>query len=176
MPNKKKEIKKRSIELTQIVPIEERVETIERLIVFSFLAVATFYAIGWNQTYFLGKNLIIFHLTVFFISFPMALYYFAKTTVIFSWSLGESSGRLGKRLGESIGSYILKHESKLKTPFYLILALLGILIAHYILGKDLSDIIYSVLVIIIVAAVKKSFDYRPKTKKKKKTPTQKLLN
>lgn len=164
------------------IPIDERVECIERFIIFGFLTVITFKTTTENQAHFLGINLIIFHLTVFFISFPIAFYYFFKMVAIF----GESTGRLGERLGKSVGEYLQKHESKLKNPFRLSLVLVAILIAHYILGKDLSDIIYAVLLIVVGVVIKRYLDENPKTikkylddntkkKKKKKLTTQKIF-
>lgn len=105
------------------------------------LAAVTFYGITHNQ------NLIIFNLTVFFISFPLSFYYFIKI-----------AGIVGGRYGESVGSYILKHKSKLVIPFFLILVLIGILIM-YLLGKDLKDIISSIVLSFIIMVFKYGFDY-----------------
>lgn len=131
------------------IPAGERIESVERLIVFGFLAIITFNAITENKTYFFGKNIIILNLTVFFVCFPSAIYYFTKIIITASRRLGESYGRLGERLGESVGSYIQEHKPKLRIPFFLSLVLLSVLIAYYLLGKNMTDIIYSILLIFI---------------------------
>jgi hypothetical protein len=133
------------------ISLEERVENIEKFLLFGFLAVASFNAIAGN-TYFFGKNIIIFNLSVFFISFPLAIYYFSQITVI-----------LSGRYGESAGIFLQKHKSKLILPFYLILILISGLIM-YSVGKEFKDIISSILLAFIAVVFKYCFDYFSKKK------------
>ncbi len=79
-----------------------------------------------------GLNLTIWYLAVFLVSLPFAFYYFIIITISVSG-----------RLGDYIVSYIQKYKSKLEKPFYLGLVLLVVLIAHYTLGKSLTDIVSS---------------------------------
>lgn len=127
------------------IPIEERVEGIEKFLIFGSLSVASFIAITKNQTYIFGKYYIIVNLIVFFISFPLSFYYLSRMVFFVTG-----------RLGESANSFIEKYKSKLIYPFFLSLILLGCLIM-YLLGKELKDIIYAIIYIIILAIINKVF-------------------
>ena len=120
------------------IPIEERVKGIEKFLVYIFLAVATLIGLTQNKGYFFGVNFSIFYLIVFFISFPLSIYYIMKIGAI-----------VGGHYGESTDIFLQKYKSKLRIPFFAIVVLISGLSINYLLGKEFKDIIYSISIIII---------------------------
>lgn len=70
---------------------------------------------------------------------------------------------VGGHYGESTVSFIEKYKSKLVIPFFAILVLISGLIM-YLLGKDLKDIISSILLVFIGVIIKQSWDHISKKK------------
>jgi len=110
------------------------------------LAITTLYELTQNKTSFFGINWILFYLIVFFISFPLFVYYLFKIASI-----------IGGRYGESTISFLQKYRSKLDMPFFLIFVLISGLIM-YLLGKELKDIISSILLIFVGVVITKYYN------------------
>ncbi|CAG0997069.1 MAG: hypothetical protein OIN86_04755 [Candidatus Methanoperedens sp.] len=127
------------------IPIDERVEGIEKFLIFISLSIASYIAITENRIDIFGKYYIIFNLIVFLISFPLSFYYLSRMVFFVTG-----------RIGESINSFIEKYKSKLIYLFFLSLILIGFLMM-YLLGKELKDIIYAIIYIIILAIINKVF-------------------